>query len=356
MQINKQSKQEIIDAFVNAFEHGDQPKYLFGYNDVSRQIASKIKINGFILDNYSNFHLDEFEIITNIDKIPQDSLVISCITNSFINKAIHKLKNKNHFDFIDCLTFIDFSNLNLIHIPPIKDAKDLVKTNIDYFNSNLNIFFDQKSKDLYLSIINFRIKADISFMKEFTYDIDSQYFDEVVEFGESEVFIDGGGFDGFTTQNFISKCPNYKKIYYFEPNKSLLNQTEKLFENYSNISFNNIGLFDSKGVQRFDLNNGPTSSVSEFGEELINVDKLDSIVNEPVTFVKLDIEGAEMKALKGMKEIIETHKPKLAISVYHNASDLVEIPNYILTLNPSYKVYFRHYTEGWAESIMYFIP
>ncbi len=51
----------------------------------------------------------------------------------------------------------------------------------------------------------------------------------------------------------------------------------------------------------------------------------------------MDIEGAELEALKGAREIIVRDRPKLAISIYHNAEDYVEISAYIKSLVPDYK-------------------
>jgi hypothetical protein len=70
----------------------------------------------------------------------------------------------------------------------------------------------------------------------------------------------------------------------------------------------------------------------------------------------MDIEGFELNALKGAKEIIKKNKPKLAICVYHKANDIREITNFILSLNPNYRLYFRHYNEGISESVIFFIP
>ncbi len=57
----------------------------------------------------------------------------------------------------------------------------------------------------------------------------------------------------------------------------------------------------------------------------------------------MDIEGAEMDALRGMQEMIKKNKPKLAISIYHLKDDLWNIPFYIKELNPDYKLYIRQY-------------
>ena len=58
----------------------------------------------------------------------------------------------------------------------------------------------------------------------------------------------------------------------------------------------------------------------------------------------MDIEGAELDALKGASEIIVRDKPHLVICVYHKPSDIITIPEYILHLDSEYKLYLRHHT------------
>ena len=70
----------------------------------------------------------------------------------------------------------------------------------------------------------------------------------------------------------------------------------------------------------------------------------DGVLAEPATFVKMDIEGAEMDALQGMQRMIAQYKPKLAVCVYHKPEDLWEIPLYIHKLVPGYRLILRQHS------------
>ncbi len=101
-----------------------------------------------------------------------------------------------------------------------------------------------------------------------------------------------------------------------------------------------------------------SSRFSEIGEESVNVTSIDAIKQgelkeEVVTFIKMDIEGAELEALKGAKQTITRDKPDLAICIYHKDEDIVEIPKYILELNPRYELFLRHYDVTAYETILY---
>ena len=70
---------------------------------------------------------------------------------------------------------------------------------------------------------------------------------------------------------------------------------------------------------------------------------LDEDIQEPVSWIKMDIEGMEYDALLGCRTHIVNEHPKLSISVYHGYDDLWLLPKLIHSLNPSYKFYLRYY-------------
>ncbi|MDD2207836.1 MAG: FkbM family methyltransferase [Bacilli bacterium] len=99
---------------------------------------------------------------------------------------------------------------------------------------------------------------------------------------------------------------------------------------------------NSKGF----INSEKTSSVTQVIEEgdiEVETVKIDDDIKGRVTFIKMDIEGGELKALLGLKNKITKYKPKLAISVYHNNNHLWQIPKMLYYLNPKYKFYLRYY-------------
>ena len=74
---------------------------------------------------------------------------------------------------------------------------------------------------------------------------------------------------------------------------------------------------------------------------------------EKIDFLKMDIEGAEPKALEGAMQTIIKYKPKLAISIYHSLDDFINIPKWIDELNLGYKFFLGHHTLHLEETILY---
>ena len=79
----------------------------------------------------------------------------------------------------------------------------------------------------------------------------------------------------------------------------------------------------------------------------------DHLQGEAVSFIKMDIEGAERAALRGAEQLIRRCRPDLAICVYHSISDLFEIPLYIHSIVPEYRLYLRHHTPVFCETVCY---
>ena len=91
------------------------------------------------------------------------------------------------------------------------------------------------------------------------------------------------------------------------------------------------------------------------GNIIIETDILDNIVKEPLSYIKMDVEGWESKVIEGAKNTIKTYKPTLAVCVYHKCNDFWAIPEQILSIRDDYKIFLRHYTEGITETVMYFV-
>jgi hypothetical protein len=70
----------------------------------------------------------------------------------------------------------------------------------------------------------------------------------------------------------------------------------------------------------------------------------------------MDVEGFELPALKGASNRLKADSPVLAISLYHHASDIWSIPNFLKELVPAYNLYLRRYAEDCWELTLYAVP
>ena len=182
-----------------------------------------------------------------------------------------------------------------------------------------------------------------------------QYFDtDIIRFVENEVFVDGGALDGQDTINFFNLYNKTASAILFEPDYENFKKTELKMKTYSGVNVLQRGLWDGDSIIRFNAGDKENSSVSMDGDIEIKTMAIDDIeTNNPITFIKMDIEGSESRALEGARNTIVENKPKLAICVYHKPEDILELPLMILEMNPHYKLYLRHYSYTKTETVLY---
>lgn len=181
-----------------------------------------------------------------------------------------------------------------------------------------------------------------------------QYFDEpFIKLGEDEVFVDAGAYDLSTTLEFAKRCANFRRVYAFEPDKDNLDLCRQNKNGNEKIQIVPYGTWSSKGELKFQALGNWSSKIDDEGNQVIPVTTLDDVVKEKVTYIKMDVEGAELETLKGAKCIIQRDKPTLAVCIYHKPEDMEELPLYIKSLVPEYKLYVRHYSEEKYETVLY---
>ncbi len=182
-----------------------------------------------------------------------------------------------------------------------------------------------------------------------------QYFD-VLEAEDNEVFVDCGSFDGEDIINFLEWTKEkYDYVYSFEPMKNQYEEIVKRCEekNIGNISVMNNAVWNQKESLHFEEGGAGSYQLSK-GKHIVEAISLDEVLyGKRVTYIKMDIEGSEMKALEGAAETIRSNKPKLAICIYHKGEDICDIGAYILELVPEYKFKIRHYASNTWETVLY---
>lgn len=184
-----------------------------------------------------------------------------------------------------------------------------------------------------------------------------QYFDLAeLKPEKCEVFIDAGCYNGDTITNFIDwKGDNEYAVIGFESDSKNYNLAKSKFFNNNRVEIMNKGVWEENTFLFADDRGTTSSRLSSIGTTRIQTLKIDSLGRDDVSFIKMDIEGAEKAAIKGAEETIKRCHPKLAICVYHESADFFDIPKMILEIDSTYRIFFRHYSFREAETVMYAI-
>ncbi|CAK8711707.1 Methyltransferase FkbM domain-containing protein [Candidatus Electronema halotolerans] len=343
------------DFYKKFLSESRRKRYLLGINEYSSCIAREINIDGFI-DDYTESTAWMDRPIVRISAVESDSLIVSCVTANRSVTALRRLHQAGNTTCCDYFSFADASEGKFSQVAAVTETRKDYKEHAVEYQWIRKQLYDEESQYVFDRIMQFRLEADLQPMKQFEYAAERQYFEPFLQLVPGEVFVDGGGFDGLTTLEFAARCPNYSAVHFFEPSVETLATAKNKLSCLERVYYYPLGLYDAADTLHFDSSSGSASSICEDGEETIQVARLDDVIQDAVSFIKLDLEGAEIAALKGMEQHILTDHPKLAVAVYHRASDFWRIPQYILGLRDDYKVYLRHYTEGWTETVMFFIP
>ena len=354
---------DIIEARDNLFlkelslcKESGYKTYIYGGREGAANIEKRLKTLNFthsgkvINKKYglSNeqagiFYLEDILNTTN-DKI---NLIIGF--RGYHSNILDSYKDKLHI-IINCDCFAG----NYSADPEIMTTEYISEHNEDLC-SVYNSLSDDLSMRSLIAYINQKISMDYKYLKEVK--VPNQYFDkDIISLTDNEVFIDCGAYNGDSAMSFIEELHardihSYKRIISFEPDPyNFKGLCDRHLDNHITI---NKGTSDKKEILHFSISE-TSSSINEDGEIIIETDTIDNVLNgEEATFIKMDIEGAELASLKGARDTIMKSKPKLAICIYHKREDLWTIQQYIQSIVPEYKFYIRAYEDTATELVLY---
>ncbi len=279
-------------------------------------------------------------------------------------------KLSNIIVFITAKHFIHevAEQLNKMNVINISFDEFVITKNI---GSILKIYSDLRddfSKKTLLYLIEAVFLKSDKFISEVW--VKEQYFclPEFSNFNSNDIFVDCGAFVGDTIEQFINSHNGiFNKIYAFEPGEKQFNalciRKKRLVSEWAlnddqiECIFAGVSDINSIGKVSFSENNLIGTCLVESNDDVVsnvNIFTLDTTLkNCKVTILKADIEGYEMKMIKGAENLIKAHKPKLAISIYHKPQDFFEIALYIKNLVPEYKVAIRHHATQLMDTVLY---
>ncbi|MGC8791329.1 MAG: FkbM family methyltransferase [Desulfurella sp.] len=234
-----------------------------------------------------------------------------------------------------------------------------LKLNLNNYLQIFDLLEDDTSRVLYFRILKGRVFSVKNLIWPPVLKVEyNQYFHPKVKPEDDDIIVDAGAYIGDTIEEIIKQNINYKKIYAFEPDNE---NYSKLIENtkkYDNIFCNKFGLWNQTDKLHFISDGTVGSSITDNlneANQTIDVISLDEFFKdkEKPTLIKMDIEGAELEALTGAKEIITKYKPKLQICIYHKPEHLWQIPMLLKDWVKEYKLYIGHHSFDFTDTVLY---
>lgn len=341
---------EVVDKLKGT----DVPLFLWGcgkYADYIYRILNKNKINleGVFIDSMPKIGLEFYgHRVVSFEEVKSKYSRINIIRgNGNIEKEVdYKIMPivQNIYSFFDLMGFGWH----------IDDEK------IDQYAKTINVMYnklaDDKSKQSFAAYLKSRYFGNWIYIQPHI--CEKMYFPDFIKLSKHESFVDCGAFDGDTLRLFLNKKRVWNNYFAFEPSREPYNALLNFIDDnkLENIHTFSCGVWNKKTTLSFIEGNDISKIVEgEYdGGFKIQVGTLDKICgNIPITYIKMDLEGSEMQALEGGKNIILKNKPRLAISLYHRPSHLVDIYKFIVELKLDYKFYFRIHTKVGSDAVLY---
>ncbi len=238
----------------------------------------------------------------------------------------------------------------------ISDSNFLQK-NISNILAGISCWHDYRSVETYLNHFEGYASGDVNaFLLENDH---KQYFAALSVAGKGyRKFVDCGAFTGDTLADLFEHLGEIDELFLFEPeNENLVKLKEYLRKNKKKIKKMVLfpcGVWNQITQMRFDSNVDAASAISSSGKSFIQCVSIDEVLTGfSPTFIKMDIEGAELEALHGARHTIEECQPDLAICLYHSLSHFWEVPRFLKKICPDYKFFLRTYGAAGFETVLY---
>ncbi|MEH2386624.1 MAG: FkbM family methyltransferase [Nostoc sp.] len=224
------------------------------------------------------------------------------------------------------------------------------------------ILSDERSQYEYLAQLRWRILLDFDNLPSPI--PQEQYFrQDIFTLSSDDVFVDCGSYDGDTIKKFLEYQNLFTgKIIALEPDQINFTKLEEYVHSLTSNIKERITLLPlAVGKQeerlRFAATGTASSVIKATGTIEVDCVTLDQLLSECIpTFIKMDIEGAELDAILGAKTLIEKHSPILAICVYHCQNHLWQIPLLIQSLSNQYRFFLSPHGEECWDLIFYAVP
>lgn len=233
--------------------------------------------------------------------------------------------------------------------------EDFVRAHQDEMQRAYDLLADDLSREVFLDTVRFKLSGKMEYLRHSESDKD-EVFHNLLRPTAEEHFSDLGAYNGDTIRELLHYTDGkFASVTALEPDRrSFRKLNEWASANIEgDVTLVQAGAWDRDEIRCFSDQAGRQSHVANKGRET-QMRALDSVLNgRPCTYLKMDVEGAERKAIAGARQTIERERPKLNIAAYHRSEDFFELPLLIHSLCKDYALYLRHhpYVPAWDTNL-----
>jgi FkbM family methyltransferase len=350
------------------------PLVLFGAGRLGRRTLAAMRAVGrpvlAFADNDSSLwgeSVDGVVVLSPVEAVRQHGKSALFVVTVWRAEGGHRyVDTRDGLKALGCRRIVSFEPLFWTYaaalLPHITvDLPSLVLADRENVRRAFSLFADERSQREFAGQLRWRLLGDHDALLEPV--AGDQYLpDDVLALRQGEVFVDSGAYDGDTIRTVLRRCPRFRRIHAFEPDPGSYAALEALrdalpAETGARITLHQMATADHSCLAHFAANGDPASALQESGRLRVQCGLLDEVLSgESVSFIKMDVEGAEAATLRGSRALIERCRPVLAVAAYHAQSDLWRLPLLLSSLSSDYLLHLRpHQSEGF-ELVCYGVP
>lgn len=334
---------------------------------LARRLAEQGKRVVFVDDHYAQCGIQpgDWPVISSLAFVDQSnrggkSVAINLGYSPFTFGYFNQASVKANMPELDIVAVMD-----LFEVPVIYQTVSLMRAQTiaraDDYRALARRLADPLSVNTLLALLKLRLNLDRAALLPVLCSQEDEYFTsypggstDTFKLDTQEVLCDIGAHVGTTINKFLNATHwKYSAIHAFEPDVENYSSLKKgHFATLPNFYVHNIALSDTCSFLQFAQTGTMGSRLAANGNVQVQARPLDDVV-EYATFIKMDVEGHETSVLRGARKLIQKHAPRLAVTGYHYANDLLDIVKLILELESRYELRLRHHSLYFYDSIIY---
>lgn len=338
-----------------------KPLLIYGFGNKGRGLAEQLKMLGYdvavfdedssrriqaaslgfpVLESYADDHSHASVVILAACQAQLDQRRKLGPESIYYQEAANALGTPHHFNF----------------------AADFETTTLEQMDSLYKVYLSlqSSSRGRFLQVLLFRLTSNPLYLQTTRSPTTDMWLDVPREYGcrVYQTFVDVGAYDGDTLRSFQEKFACARGIA-VEANEQLFDAIRASAVGYSKgIEILPVAAWSHSTRLKFSMSPNGMAAVCETNEGTLPAARLDAYIHEPVDIIKMDIEGAEGKALEGCSGLLQKYLPDLAIAAYHRPEDLVVLHQQIEQIgyhHDEFDWHFAHYSDCLDDSIFYII-
>lgn len=368
------SKREVKKRELQSlFEKHREELVIYGHGNLGSELEKGLRNAGwpvcYFLDVNMPTDLDQKNInVKDSDQhLSQDALIIVALYDIFselpsIRRNLQSKGFKNIITVLDLRVWPELFQAGHIHSTIGWNIETIPEALVLKAYSTLTDSISQKT---FVELLHFMI--DTPYENLTLCPPTEQYMpSDIYCSAKNEFIVDCGAYNGDTMRAFLSTLGAWSSYTAIDADPNNIEKVKESIERDIPVHLRGVtqaihaAVSNEQGTVAFHAGNYTSSYVAangEYNQQAISVPvvKLDDVIQDPVTLLKMDVEGFELRALQGAERLILTNRPLMTICGYHCREDLWEIPLYLKMLLPNHRIYLRNYV-GIIEYVFYAVP